>query len=296
MDYRFRPAAPRDREAVFAICAHTWPNGDYIPHVWEAWLADEEGLLAVGADGADVAVAVGKLTVPAPGEGWLEGIRVDPALRKIGWGRALTAHLTACAWARGLRAVRWITEAPNAPMHRMAEALGFRRLGAYHPHRVDAAGQDPAPVARFAEPSEVGALWAGAVATRWESMRWRMWTGAPATEAWLAAEASGERVLVAADGRSVVVVVPREPGHDAATLQPRGDADVGLLVGAPDAYPELLAAARARAAALGASGVLAMLPPDAAPAARAGGWTAITRQPMLLYGRARADPGERPSS
>jgi len=43
MSYGFRPAAPRDREAVFAFCATTWPNGDYIPRVWDAWLADPEG-------------------------------------------------------------------------------------------------------------------------------------------------------------------------------------------------------------------------------------------------------------
>ena len=43
--YRFRPAAPRDRDAVFAFTADTWQGGDYIPRVWDAWLAERSGKL-----------------------------------------------------------------------------------------------------------------------------------------------------------------------------------------------------------------------------------------------------------
>ena len=66
MPYRFRPAVPCDREAVFAFCAATWPNGDYIPLVWDAWLADPGGAFVVGADDEDSAVAVVKLSRAAP--------------------------------------------------------------------------------------------------------------------------------------------------------------------------------------------------------------------------------------
>ena len=39
-----RPARPEDRPAVERICAHTWEWGDYIPEVWEEWLADKRGV------------------------------------------------------------------------------------------------------------------------------------------------------------------------------------------------------------------------------------------------------------
>jgi hypothetical protein len=76
--YQFRLAAAQDRDAVFAFSAQTWPNGDYIPLVWDDWLADAEGALIAGIDEADQAIALVKLVVAAPGEGWLEGVRSRP--------------------------------------------------------------------------------------------------------------------------------------------------------------------------------------------------------------------------
>lgn len=277
MVFRFRPAAPRDRAAVFAFCAHTWPDGDYIPHVWDDWLADRTGLLVVGVDATDTPVAVGKLTVVAPGEGWLEGLRVAPALRRQGWGRALTAHLTARAWARGLHVVRWLTAARNTPMHRVAAALGYTRRGEVVPLRAPA--DAAAPPLRRAAPAEAAALWE-TVAARVPSapLRWRGWAAATATPAWLAAAVAAGHALVAHPDGGLVVVAPRDGGEEA---------DVALLVGAPTTYPALLAGARAAAAGLGAARVLALLAPEAAAAARGAGWLALTEQPMALYERAR---------
>jgi hypothetical protein len=39
-----RPARPGDRPAMERICVQTWEWGDYIPEVWDDWLADEQGL------------------------------------------------------------------------------------------------------------------------------------------------------------------------------------------------------------------------------------------------------------
>jgi GNAT superfamily N-acetyltransferase len=280
VSYRFRPAEPRDRDAVFAICAHTWADGDYIPRLWDAWLADPEGTFAVGVDADGTVVALGKLSVPGPGEGWLEGLRVAPERRGGGWGRALTAHLTACAWAQGLRRVGFITEDANAPMHRVAAALGYVGEPACHPYRAEVGGTAPA---RLATADEAARLWdaaAAAVAPR-VPLRWRRWTGATASAAWLAGAVAAGQVLVAADGRSLAVLAP--PARD-------DYAEIALLAAAPAACPELLAAARARAATLaGAGRVLAMLPPFAAGAAEAAGWTHITRRPMWLYERERPE-------
>jgi RimJ/RimL family protein N-acetyltransferase len=289
VSHRFRPAEERDRAAVFAVCARTWPDGDYIPRVWDAWLADPLGILAVGVDAGDQAVAVGKLSVPAPGEGWLEGLRVAPALRQGGWGRALAAYLTASAWAQGLHTVRYITEARNTPMHRVAAALGFAHEGETHPYRVDVgsenAGRLDTPggaTARLAESAETAGLWEVTVAA-WAPgppLRWHRWTAATASAAWFAAAVDAGQVLVAADGRSLAVLTP--PGSDES-------ADVALVAAAPAARAELLAAARGWAVDACGGRVLAMLPPFAAAAADADGWTAITERPMSLYGRSRPD-------
>jgi hypothetical protein len=55
--------------------------------------------------------------------------------------------------------------------------------------------------------------------------------------------------------------------------------------GAPAAFAELLAAARAWAAAADAAEIFALLPPAAVPAATADGWTTRVDQPMWLYRR-----------
>ena len=277
---RFRRATPRDRDAVFAFCATTWPGGDYIPLVWDAWLADPQGAFVVGVDGEDAPLAVGKLSLaapcqgwPGPAEGWLEGLRVAPAQRGRGWGRALVAHLADCAWAQGMQTLRFLTEAGNTPMHHVAAALGFAPGGEYHPHRAEAGGNT---VARRARLPEAPALWEGALAALApaEPLSWRGWTAARATAAWLEAAVAQARVLVAADGRSIAAMTP--PGD-------RGEATVALLAGAPGAFPELLAAARAWAAGAGAAQVFGLLPAAAAPAARADGWTSRTDRPMWLY-------------
>ena len=285
MSYRFRPAAPRDRDTVFAFCATTWPNGDYIPLVWDAWLAEPDGAFVVGVDAEDVPFAVGKLSVAAPGEGWLQGLRVDPTRRRGGWGRALLLHLVEQGWARDLHTLRFLTDWDNTPMHRLAPTLGFAKGGAYHPHRAEAGD---ASAARLAQPSESEPLWATVEAILEPNalLRWRGWTAARATAAWFANAVSEGRVLVAADDRSCIVMIGPIPSR----LLGEHDADVALLAGAADAYTELLAAARTWAARAGATRLLGLLPPAAAPAAAAGGWLTRTEHPMSLYIRTRSAP------
>jgi GNAT superfamily N-acetyltransferase len=279
---------------VFAFTADTWQGGDYIPRVWDAWLADPRGAFVVGVDAADAPLALGKLSVNTDGAGWLEGVRVASTLRGGGWGRALMADLVARADTAGLPVVRFITEHDNTPIHHIAAALGFWREGEYHPHRVETgggatrgttasdAGPAAAGTARRARPAEAAALWAaaGAALAPAAPLRWRSWAGERATAEWFAAAVAEGRVLVAADGRSLAVVAHEREGRDA---------DLALLAGAPAAMPELLAAARAWAATVGAERLLGLLPPAAVPAAAADGWEPYTARPMWLYRRDRPD-------
>ncbi len=74
-----RPARPSDTDDVMALTKTIWDGGDYIPIVWQDWLADRLGLLAV-AEWEGRAVGVGKLTCITPESWWMEGLRTDPAI------------------------------------------------------------------------------------------------------------------------------------------------------------------------------------------------------------------------
>ncbi|RME32959.1 MAG: AI-2E family transporter, partial [Thermoflexia bacterium] len=42
-----RPACPEDRSGMEAVCGTIWDGEDYIPEVWDEWLADPDGELTV---------------------------------------------------------------------------------------------------------------------------------------------------------------------------------------------------------------------------------------------------------
>jgi RimJ/RimL family protein N-acetyltransferase len=292
VSYQFRLAASRDRDAVFAFSAQTWPNGDYIPLVWDDWLADPEGALIAGIDEADQAIAIVKLVLAAPGEGWLEGVRVAPERRERGLGRALLTHVAEYAWATGLHTLRFVTDAGNAPMHRVAAACGFTVRGEYRPFRADAIRAPAAEnlaAARPARPDDVPALWAVAETAYagTEAIRWRGWTGAPLTRHWLAAAVATGQVLVAADTSSFVVLGPPDPASRAAKYGRPPEAEVAFLAATPAACSALLAAARAWAGARDSEQVFGLLPPVATASAETGGWVSRSERPFLLYRRDR---------
>ena len=134
-----RPACAADREAVLSFTAKTWEWGDYIPHVWDAWLADAQGALSV-AEADDRVVAVGKLSLVASREGWLEGHRVDPDYRKQGISLAFTAYQVDLARRMELRVLRLATGSTNVAVQRVAAKLGFHRVATFAPYVAEALG------------------------------------------------------------------------------------------------------------------------------------------------------------
>jgi len=141
-----RLARASDRDAVFAFCARTWgDDGDYIPYVWDEWLADMDAghgalLVAVAsaqdeaADGAAPSAAherpVGLLHVRmvADDEAWIEGVRVDPAERRQGIGRSLVSRGLVAARERGATVARIFTDATNVASQRLFGGFGFTRV------------------------------------------------------------------------------------------------------------------------------------------------------------------------
>ncbi len=126
--FHIRPARPSDRDAVFAMVADVWDGDDYLPYVWDDWLADDSNPFLVG-ELAGAVVAVGRLTALAPGEDWFEGLRIAPAWRGHGFAHAMTARCVELARERGSRVLRYSSGDNNLPMRRVAAALGFQLVG-----------------------------------------------------------------------------------------------------------------------------------------------------------------------
>ena len=131
-----RPALAKDTEQVMELCSHIWNGGDYIPLVWEEWLADPQGLLGVAELEGRVA-GIFKLTKFQEGEWYLEGLRVHPDFQ----GRGIAAHIHEYAvetWRKmGEGIIRLVTHSENVKVHRMCERDGFRRIAEFIPYRAD---------------------------------------------------------------------------------------------------------------------------------------------------------------
>jgi len=151
-----RPARAEDREDVQAICAQVWEGHDYVPEVWEEWLADPRGQLTVVTLRGRV-VGLGKLTRIADGEWWLEGLRVHPAYRRLGVARRLQSHQVALAERLGRGVLRFATGSWNQPVHRNAARDGFRRVAEFIAYEAQPL-PGPCPL-RPLSPDDLDAVW-----------------------------------------------------------------------------------------------------------------------------------------
>ena len=127
-DVVVRPAESGDRDAVLAFCALTFSDGDYIAEVFDKWLEDTSGALLVAVyDGRPVGLA--HMLMLSAEDAWIEGIRVDPAVRRRGIGRMLTSQVLHTAHERGARVARLFTDSDNvASQTLVTRRFGFERV------------------------------------------------------------------------------------------------------------------------------------------------------------------------
>ena len=125
-----RPALPKDTPDVLELTRDIWDGGDYVPHVWQDWLADPVGRLAAAEYGGRV-VGVSNLTRLAPGQWWMAGLRVHPAYQGRGIARRLHDYLVATWETDYGGALRLATSSKREPVHHMCETTGFRRVQEY---------------------------------------------------------------------------------------------------------------------------------------------------------------------
>jgi GNAT superfamily N-acetyltransferase len=135
-----RAARAADKDAVIAFCQNTFSWGDYIPEVWERWLADSDGQMLVGLmDDHPVSV----LHVVIIGEmAWMEGMRVHPDFRRRGVASAVEKAGHAFARTRGCRVARLATSIKNIAAQGMLDATGYRRAAQFNEWDIEPAPGD----------------------------------------------------------------------------------------------------------------------------------------------------------
>ena len=251
-----RAARAGDREAVFRFSQHTWEWGDYIPLVWERWLTEADGRLLVTTVSGQP-VALGHVVMAAPGEAWLEGLRVDPAYRQTGLATGMTRRLVKETGQLGADVVRLATLASNTAMCRLAAGLGFRKVASFVFYQADAASgkggaaikagpKDLPRLLAFLKESDGLAATAGLYSIAWRFRR-------------LGAEQLRQRleqgmVRLAADKDGIGAVAILEPGY------PHEGLVVSYADGRPYALTTLALALRAEATASEPARVSARLP------------------------------------
>jgi GNAT superfamily N-acetyltransferase len=149
-----RPMRAADRERVVQISRDIWDGHDYLPRVFDEWLADA-GAAFQAAELEGVVVGVQRLRPIAPGLVWYEGLRVASTHRRQGLARAMLASAIADAREQRFREMRLGTG--NADAVPLFESLGFRRLVDVRWWRgLRVEGGEPA---RMPDPSEARKTW-----------------------------------------------------------------------------------------------------------------------------------------
>jgi ribosomal protein S18 acetylase RimI-like enzyme len=128
-----RPARAEDREPVLAFCTETWEWGDYIERVWDKWLYDPNGRLFV-ATVDERPVGMSHMRMLDNTEVWLEGVRVDPAYRRMGLAIALNRAMLLEAMRHGATVARLTVDAQNTDSIQFFEHRHMRRVGAFAPY------------------------------------------------------------------------------------------------------------------------------------------------------------------
>ena len=119
-----RPALARDHADVAEFCKGIWDGGDYVPEVWEEWLNDSKGLLAVAETNGQV-IGCSKITWMSEGQWWLEGFRVDPKYQGHKVGSRVHDYVTDWWLEHGDGVLRLMTKSDNFAVHRVCDKTGY---------------------------------------------------------------------------------------------------------------------------------------------------------------------------
>jgi ribosomal protein S18 acetylase RimI-like enzyme len=120
-----RQAGLADRDAILAVERKSTPGLQYLPQVFEQFLADQRGEFSVAEIDGEI-VACAKFTVLPDNSAWLETIRVDPKYQGLGIGKRFYENYFRIAEREGAHALRMYTGVNNVVSKGLAERYGLQ--------------------------------------------------------------------------------------------------------------------------------------------------------------------------
>jgi GNAT superfamily N-acetyltransferase len=220
------------------ITARVWEGTDYLPQVFDRWLADPGSTFEVAEEQGTV-VALHRLRPLTAGIVLYEGLRVAEEHRRRGVGRAMLRHGLEEAGSQGFRQLRVITGNPAACQ--LFESEGFHRLvhcAVWLAGRVEV----PGLLARLQKDPAWEAY--GGVNADWEQV-------AELDEQLLSRLAAEGRIRVGPGGRTVALL----------EANPHNRLAVSLVAGSGAVLQDLLMGLRFEADSQGYEGVRLFAPP-----------------------------------
>ena len=126
-DLTIRLARPTDREDVFAISSTVWEGNDYIPSVWDEWIAQPaaDGFLMICEMGGRV-VALQHVEMQPGRVAWIEGIRVHERHRNRGIAGQMLARALSMVSEAGAAWVRLSVSSQNSASKALVTRNGFQ--------------------------------------------------------------------------------------------------------------------------------------------------------------------------
>lgn len=202
-DVEIREAEEDDIEAVVSFTEDTWDGGDYLPRVFEDWVAtedDDQVTFVADVDGS--AVGVVQFTMVSPYETWSQGLRVAPDARGHGVGRALNASGFRWARRRGATVARNMIFSWNVQGLGLARAIGFEPVASFrwtYPTADTDVGEIRGDV--VADPAAAWSFW-----TTSDTRSGLAGLALDTEESWCLSELTRDRLRAAADDDRLVVI------------------------------------------------------------------------------------------
>jgi RimJ/RimL family protein N-acetyltransferase len=275
-----RNALASDRAAMIELTRDAWEGDDYVPFVWDRWLADSTGwLMAAVLDGR--LVGLQHIDRQPDGSAWVEGIRVAAEVQNQGIGGAMLARAISWAQEHGSPWLRLATSSDNPASNRIAQRSGLSVLGRFASVSAAADGGGSREV-RIAASTEWEHVWC--LLTRTLGGDPGSWVY---TEGWSAYSLTPERLhLLLAMG--CVLVSEGEPKAVAIATSNvmRPSLRLGLLAGDPEGMTAIARYLRGKSAETGLAVVRANAEArdEAVEALAVAGFASQHGHSMLLHG------------
>ena len=124
---KIRKAKPSDKAPILGISKKIWGGHDYLPEVWDEWVADKKARFIVATvNGRTVACA--RASLQTKEVAWLEGVRVHEQYRGLGIAGKLNHLLVEWAKRKEARVARLSTGSSNRASREHLAKIGFPRM------------------------------------------------------------------------------------------------------------------------------------------------------------------------